>query len=49
MALVLDAWFTIAIALDEENTPGAGATLEQIASEGVMVPALWRFEWPMNC
>ena len=44
MVMVLDASYAVAIALAEDDLPGADEALERIASEGAVVPPLWRFE-----
>lgn len=42
--LVIDASYTIALALQEGAVPGADTIGERLAHEGAVVPALWRFE-----
>ncbi len=44
MALVLDASYTLAIALQEGELPGAEAVEAWMATQGAVVPPLWRFE-----
>ncbi|HZL01029.1 MAG TPA: type II toxin-antitoxin system VapC family toxin [Caulobacteraceae bacterium] len=44
MALVVDASYAVAVALEEEDLIGGQDTLERIAAGGVIVPAIWRFE-----
>jgi predicted nucleic acid-binding protein len=44
LALVLDASYTIALALGDEGLAGAAETLGRIAVEGAFVPPPWRFE-----
>lgn len=44
MTLVIDASYTIALALQEGDIPGAHEVGEQIADQGAVVPSLWRFE-----
>lgn len=44
MPLVLDTSYIIALVLREGDTPDADTVTEIIATEGAVVPALWRFE-----
>lgn len=44
MALVIDASYTIALALQEGDISGAHEVGEQIADRGAVVPSLWRFD-----
>ena len=44
MRVVLDASYTIALALREGEIAGAAEVMERIATDGADVPALWRFE-----
>ncbi len=44
MPLVLDTSYIIALVLREGDTPDADVVTGIIATEGAVVPALWRFE-----
>lgn len=44
MPLVIDASYTIALALQEGDVPGADIVGDRLAGEGAIVPAMWRFE-----
>ncbi len=44
MALIIDASYTIAIALRESDSLAAAGVADRIVAEGAIVPALWRFE-----
>jgi predicted nucleic acid-binding protein len=44
MSLVLDASVTIAGIYPDEGTPAIHAVMDRVASEGAVVPSLWRLE-----
>lgn len=44
MSLVLDGSATLAWCFDDETTPSIDALMIQVASDGAIVPALWRLE-----
>lgn len=44
MSLVLDASLAIAWCIEEEQTPGAMALLDQVGEQGAAAPALWPLE-----
>ena len=44
MSLVLDASMAIAWMFEDEHTPSVLAALQRVASEGAIVPSLWRLE-----
>lgn len=44
MALVLDASFALAIALEEAGPHAGAAILDRLARDGAVVPPIWRFE-----
>ena len=44
MSVVLDASMTVAWLFEDERTDAAHAVLRRVASEGAIVPSLWRLE-----
>jgi predicted nucleic acid-binding protein len=44
MSLVLDASMTITWLFDDENTEVAHGVMRRVATEGAIVPSLWRLE-----
>ncbi|HEY3888063.1 MAG TPA: type II toxin-antitoxin system VapC family toxin [Caulobacteraceae bacterium] len=44
MSLVLDASMTIAWLFDDENIEAAHGVMRRVATEGAIVPSLWRLE-----
>lgn len=44
MSVVLDASMAIAWLFTDEHTPAAHAVMQRVASEGALVPSLWRLE-----
>jgi len=41
---VIDASLTLSWYFEDERTPAADAVLDQVSSEGAVVPSLWRLE-----
>lgn len=44
MPVVIDASYTLAMALDDEAAPGHADIVERIAREGAIVSPVWKFE-----
>jgi predicted nucleic acid-binding protein len=44
MGIVVDTSYAISLALDEGDVPDAATVIEHIATTGMHVPSLWRFE-----
>lgn len=44
MSLVIDVSLTMAWYFEDESTPATDALLDRVASDGAVVPSLWRLE-----
>jgi predicted nucleic acid-binding protein len=44
VSLVLDASLTLSWYFEDERTPGVDRILDRVASDGALVPSLWRLE-----
>ncbi len=44
MSIVVDASMAVSWLFEDEFTPGSHSVLQQVASEGAIVPSLWRLE-----